>query len=54
MDSYTPSSSKSYIVMPLNSFNNDPLAKNYSNCDIVGSFYEIYTITDISGNTVAK
>jgi len=22
-------------------FNNDPNAKNYSNCDILGSFYEI-------------
>jgi hypothetical protein len=54
MESNKPSSSESYIIMPVNSFNNDPSTKNYSNCDIIGSFYEIHTIKDISSNTIAK
>ena len=38
-------------------FNNDPNAKNYSNCDILGSFYEVteqVSKTDISGNVLKK
>lgn len=33
--------SDKYIVAQLNSYNNDPVAKNYSNCDISGSFYTV-------------
>jgi len=39
---------------PFGSFNNDPYAKNYSNCDVLGSFYTVGDSSpkDISGNTV--
>ena len=33
--------SDKYIVALLNSYNNDPVAKNYSNCDVEGSFYKV-------------
>ncbi len=33
--------SDKYIVAQLHSYNNDPTAKNYSNCDISGSFYTV-------------
>jgi len=52
---YTKSDpSENYIYFPLGSFNNDPHAKNYSNCDIIGSFYTAGDTSpkDISGNTV--
>jgi hypothetical protein len=32
----------------LNNFNMDPNAKNYSNCDILGSFYDVVQKTDLS------
>lgn len=39
---------------PLGSFNNNQHVKNYSNCDILGSFYTVGNVSpkDISGNTV--
>jgi hypothetical protein len=46
--------SDNYVYYPLRSFNNDPHAKNYSNCDVLGSFYTVGNTSpkDISGNTV--
>jgi hypothetical protein len=36
-------------------YNNAPNAKNYSNCDISGSFYEVSArVLDISGNVLKK
>ena len=36
---------------PKGLFNPDPNAKNYSNCDISGSFYAIHAL-DISGSVI--
>lgn len=46
-----PTRRGSYIVMPVKSFNNNPDAKNYSNCDIVGSFF---AVVDLSGNVIGN
>jgi len=46
-----PTTHGSYIVMPLNSFNNNSEAKNYSNCDVAGSFF---TAVDLSGNIIGN
>jgi len=46
-----PTTHGSYIVMPVNSFNNNPDSKNYSNCDVAGSFY---AIVDLSGNVIGN
>lgn len=43
----------SYIVTQVGSYNNDPNVKNYSNCDISGSFYTV-TAFDLSTNEVVK
>jgi hypothetical protein len=40
-----------YIVTKVGSYNNDPNVKNYSNCDISGSFYTV-TAFDLSTNEV--
>lgn len=40
-----------YVVTQVGSYNNDPNVKNYSNCDISGSFYTV-TAFDLSTNEV--
>jgi hypothetical protein len=42
-----------HIVAQVGSYNNDPNIKNYSNCDISGSFYTV-TAFDLSTNEVVK
>lgn len=51
---YDPNSSSSEMRFFTNcTINLDPNAKNYSNCDILGSFYEIGVAKDVSGASVA-
>jgi hypothetical protein len=40
----TNNKENSGITMKFSNINLDPYAKNYSNCDIVGSFYEVHPI----------
>jgi hypothetical protein len=47
-----------YIVSQVGAYNNNPNVKNYSNCDISGSFYTVgeasKTPIDISGADLNK
>ena len=54
MNKNTSDLSGNDTFFPFGSFNNDPYAKNYSNCDVLGSFYTVGDSSpkDISGNSV--
>ena len=51
---FTSDISANYIYYPIGAINSNQNAKNYSNCDMLGSFYTVGDSSpkDISGNTV--